>query len=374
MSNNNTGISQNSNHKRSIQNKSQFVTQGKTRIESLNDRINIAIETIKNIYDATQLEKISKKKSDKTVTIDLEKIANTVVSKDGPENLKTIKIPGENSESENLLSQIEIDSPFIKRMQFIINEITNLKTNSNINEEALNNEVSSLPNRGLIELSLSKTKLNKKQEKLLKNDDDKNAYIKRLENEIVNQRISLEDLKKSEGENLLKISTLEDQIRILKSKVFGYDISKKYEYYKEHEQKSGPSAQIQDENLAYSMWEKENYAEKKNPTKLNKLENEKQMWIGNSQNNIDKLVHDVNAANSYRAGKGYIIGSDEDNGLWTKTPEQAKNRNGNERGLAGNKDYSSNYNRYDRKGNNNNGNLGNMRRITPMIMNKNSKY
>ena len=62
MSNNNTGISQNSNHKRSIQNKSQFVTQGKTRIESLNDRINIAIETIKNIYDATQLEKISKKK------------------------------------------------------------------------------------------------------------------------------------------------------------------------------------------------------------------------------------------------------------------------------------------------------------------------
>ena len=81
MSNNNTGISQNSNHKRSIQNKSQFVTHGKTRIESLNDRINVAIETIKNIYDATQLEKISKK-NDKTVTIDLKKIANTVVSKE----------------------------------------------------------------------------------------------------------------------------------------------------------------------------------------------------------------------------------------------------------------------------------------------------
>ena len=295
MSNNNTRFSQNLNNQRTTtQNKNQFVTQGKTRIESLDDRINIAIETIKNIYDVTQLEKISKKKTEKTVTIDLEKIANTIVSKNGPENLKTIKVPGENSETENLLSQIEIDSPFIKRMQFIINEITNLKTNSNINEEELNKEVSSLPNRSLIELALSKTKLNKKQEKLLKNDEDKNSYIKRLENEVVNQRLSLENLKKSEGENLLKISTLEDQIRILKSKVFGYDISKKYEYYKEHEQKSGPSAQIQDENLAYSMWEKENYAEKKNPTKLNKLENEKQMWIGNSQNNIDKLVHDVN--------------------------------------------------------------------------------
>ena len=374
MSNNNTRFSQNLNNQRTTtQNKNQFVTQGKTRIESLDDRINIAIETIKNIYDVTQLEKISKKKTEKTVTIDLEKIANTIVSKNGPENLKTIKVPGENSETENLLSQIEIDSPFIKRMQFIINEITNLKTNSNINEEELNKEVSSLPNRSLIELALSKTKLNKKQEKLLKNNENKNSYIKRLENEVVNQRLSLENLKKSEGENLLKISTLEDQIRILKSKVFGYDISKKYEYYKEHEQKSGPSAQIQDENLAYSMWEKENYAEKKNPTKLNKLENEKQMWIGNSQNNIDKLVHDVNVANSYKAGKGYMV-SDEDNGLWTKTPEQAKNRNGNERGLAGNNNISSNYNRYDRKGNNNNGNLGNMRRITPMIMNKNSKY
>ena len=81
MSNNNTEISQNSNYKRSIQNKNQFVTHGKTRIESLNDRINVAIETIKNIYDATQLEKISKK-NDKTVTIDLKKIANTVVSKE----------------------------------------------------------------------------------------------------------------------------------------------------------------------------------------------------------------------------------------------------------------------------------------------------
>ena len=50
------------------------------------------------------------------------------------------------------------------------------------------------------------------------------------------------------------------------------------------------------------------------------------MWIGNSQGNIDKLVHDVNQANSYKAGKGYIGWSDEDNDLWTKIPEQSRNR------------------------------------------------
>ena len=60
--------------------------------------------------------------------------------------------------------------------------------------------------------------------------------------------------------------------------------------------------------------EKENYGERKKQTRLNKLENEKQMWIGNSQGNIDKLVNDVNIANSYKAGKGYT-NNDEDNGL-----------------------------------------------------------
>ena len=231
MSNNNMNPSKEITHKRTIQNISKYPTQGKTRIESLNERINIALETIKNIYDESQLEKISqkyqnKKSEDKTVTIDLEKIANTVAFKEGPENLKQIKIPGQSNEEVNDIDEIELDSPFIKRMQFIISELTNLKTNSNINEELLNKEVAQLPSRSLIELALSKTKLRKKQEKLIKSDEDKNSYVKRLENEVVEQRMILEDLKKNEGEHLLKISTLEDQIRILKSKVFGYDISK----------------------------------------------------------------------------------------------------------------------------------------------------
>ena len=61
----------------------------------------------------------------------------------------------------------------------------------------------------------------------------------------------------------MKISAYEDQIRILKSKVFGYDIAKKYEYYKQHEStNNNQNAHLQDDNLAFSMWEKENYGEK----------------------------------------------------------------------------------------------------------------
>jgi hypothetical protein len=361
-------------------NRKELLQRGKTRIESLKNRIDIAFETLKNIYDESKLEKISQKKKEqkkitsevKTIQYDLEEVANKIVSKEGEPNLKTLDtiINKENLEESSQKGQdIEVVSPFVRRMQFIINELNQLKTNSNIDENELDKEVSELPKRGLIELSLSKIKLNRKHEKLINSDKDKNEYVKKLENEIVTQRLSLEELKKAEGEHLLQISTLEDQIRILKSKVFGYDISKKYEYYKEHESANGPSAHIQDENLAYSMWEKENYAERKAPTKLNKLENEKQMWIANTQNNINKLENDVKIANSYRAGNNFGINNDEDNGLWTKTPEQARNRNGNN----GFNNYGAGYKRYD--GGNNQGNsLGNMRRVTPMIMNNKKKY
>ena len=362
-------------------NRKELLQRGKTRIESLKNRIDIAFETLKNIYDESKLEKISQKKKEqkkitsevKTIQYDLEEVANKIVSKEGEPNLKTLDtiINKENLEesSQKGHEDIEVVSPFVRRMQFIINELNQLKTNSNIDENELDKEVSELPKRGLIELSLSKIKLNRKHEKLINSDKDKNEYVKKLENEIVTQRLSLEELKKAEGEHLLQISTLEDQIRILKSKVFGYDISKKYEYYKEHESANGPSAHIQDENLAYSMWEKENYAERKAPTKLNKLENEKQMWIANTQNNINKLENDVKIANSYRAGNNFGINNDEDNGLWTKTPEQARNRNGNN----GFNNYGAGYKRYD--GGNNQGNsLGNMRRVTPMIMNNKKKY
>ena len=367
-------MSSNNNQK----NKRELLQRGKTRIEALKERIDIAFETLRNIYDESKLEKINQRKNkkqktgSKTIQYNLEDVANTVVNKEGEANMKTVKIEGNEINSEMAESSenvgVEVVNPFVRRIQFAINELNQLKVNSNIDENELDKEVASLPKRGLIELSLSKHLLYRKHEKLKNSDTEKNNYVKKLENEIVSQRLSLEDLKKSESEHLLQISTLEDQIRILKSKVFGYDIAKKYEYYKEHESANGPSAHIQDENLAYSMWEKENYAERKAPTKLNKLENEKQMWISNPQNNINKLENDVKLANSYRAGNNFG-NNDEDKDIWTVTPEQARNRNGNN----GFNNYGAGYKRYD--GNNQGVNaMGNMRRVAPMIMNNKKKY
>ena len=362
--------------------KIDLIKKGKTRIESLKERIDVAIETLRNIYDESKLEKISqrskeeKKKSGETKTIqyDLEELANKIVSKEGEINMKTLNIPVNEKNSEGTgqeggeIEDIEIVSPFVRRMQFIINELNQLKTNSNINEGELDKEVSNLPKRGLIEMSLSKNKLKRSKDELGKKDEENKNYIKKLENEIIDQRLLLEKLKQGEAEHLLQISTLQDQIRILKSKAFGYDIAKKYEYYKEHESANGPSAHIQDDNLAYSMWEKENYGERRAPTKLNKLENDKQMWIANSQKNINKLENDVKIANAYRAGNNFGINNDEDNGLWTKTPTEARNRNGNQ----GFNNYGSGYKRHDGQNQNY---MGNMRRVAPMIMNNNkNKY
>ena len=264
-------------------NKRELIQKGKTRIQALKDRIDIAFETLRNIYDESKLEKINKRNdkkqktsASKTIQYDLEEVANQIVSKEGEVNMKTLQVKGNDNNSEVAESSenavgVEVVNPFVRRMQVVINELNQSKVKLEIDEGELNKEVASLPKRGLIELSLSKHLLYKKHEKMMNSDNEKNNYVKKLENEIVNQRLSLEDLKKAESEHLLQISTLEDQIRILKSKVFGYDIAKKYEYYKEHESANGPSAHIQDDNLAFSMWEKENYGERRAPTKLNKL-------------------------------------------------------------------------------------------------------
>ena len=369
-------MSKNSTHRRNFEG-------GKTRIQSLKDRIDIAFETLRNIYDESKLEKISQKSSNisknppkkKIIQYDLEEVANKIVSKEGTVNLKTLeqKIDQDNleesSKNEEMGKSIEITSPFVQRMQFILNELNQLKTNSNIDEGQLDQEIEELPKNGLIILSLSKNKLKNQHLKLQNSQEEKNNYIKKLENEVVNQRIALEEVKKAENEHLLKISAYEDQIRILKSKVFGYDIAKKYEFYKEHESSNNPNnAHIQDDNLAFSMWEKENYGERKVPTRLNKLENEKQMWISNAQNNINKLENDVKLANSYKGGRNYNMNNDEDNGLWTKTPEEARNKNGNNK-------FNNYGNGYKKNSGNNQGeNIGNMRKFAPMIMNNKNNY
>ena len=108
---------------------------GKTRIQSLKDRIDIAFETLRNLYDESKLEKINQKEKrpskTKIIQYDLEEVANKIVSKEGTVNLKTLEakiMPTDENNIEESKEQlntkeIEINSPFINRMQFILNEL-----------------------------------------------------------------------------------------------------------------------------------------------------------------------------------------------------------------------------------------------------------
>lgn len=233
----------------------------------------------------------------------------------------------------------------IERMQKMLQELSDLQNKSQVDPAEVESEIASLPSRSLLALSVAKIAVVNENKKLQDEKKERDDYVNRLEGEIVRQRLELEQAKKTENDNIVKISTLEDQIRILKSKAFGFDISKKYEYYKD---KTGgnQAGNIEDENLAYAMWEKENYDSRKAPSSLNKLEQSNNMWISNSNKNIDKVVYDVDVANSMNGigGVGAANGNGTINSVW------------------------------GRRNNQQNSSIGtNMRKFTPMIM-SNNKY
>jgi len=288
----------------------------KTRIEALNDRINEA---------DNELNKFLPKENE-------------------PENG-----PGE----ANLNTQ-----KFINRMENILKDLNSLAFKSNIDNNQIQNEVNSLQTRSVLQMAIAKVKVQREREKYERNKKEREDYIKTLETEIVNNRIEMENLKKNQNENMVVISTLEDQIRILKSKVFGFDIAKKYEFYKDHtNNRNNPISNIRDENLAYAMWEKENY-NNKNVNKLEKIEDEKNLWIRDSKNNIDKLIKDVNSANKVDLNNIDNRNSfNNNNGLmnsWSK------------------KNYNNNYNNFNSDKNNSLGT--HMRNYTPMILQNNNSY
>ena len=117
----------------------------------------------------------------------------------------------------------EIDIPFIKRTKLLLLELKKLKQNSSIKEEDINTDIeTALPNRSIIELSLSDMRSKKKLDILQKKLLEKDKYIKDLESIIYKERKENMRLKKSENANLLKISALEDQLRVLKNKFLSH--------------------------------------------------------------------------------------------------------------------------------------------------------
>ncbi|MCQ2821353.1 MAG: hypothetical protein MJ252_29175 [archaeon] len=284
-----------------MSNLKEFIKARKTRIEALADRINEANNYVNSM------------------------------------------LPDESGKNEELSSQ-----KFMNKLNNILEDFKGIEAKQQgISKDKIKAEVDALPERSLLELSLAKAKLKEECQKTAEDLQQKDTIIKNLELELISRRQEIEQKRQEELKNQELITSLQQQVAVLRSKTFGYDISKKYEYYKDKQSKAGPVGKIDDENLAFAMWEKENYDNRraKVTTSLDQLENSKDMWIS-SANKTGKVIKDVDLANSYNNVNGIRSNNYNYNYNQSMKNPSVNNQGGSQRGLG-----------------------TNMRKYTPMIFN-----
>jgi hypothetical protein len=389
------------------QNKSFSSLQGKSRLDSLIDRIQSANKEINTILETpiqtkkeekTQKEideskkeekplktldqKIVENDNNKSVQVGLDDNENKEDNKDNnntnqenPENRETqINNNNDNQKQEQVKKNINLDVeiPFVKKIKKMLNELKIMKEKPEITEEEINNNVSELPKRAMVEMSLSDFKIKKKYESIKKQLDEKNNYIKKLENEIVNQRILNNNLKKSEGEHLLKISALEDELRVMKLKLLGYNTSEELNIHNHQQYKTDANncGHIYGEKLVHSMWVRGNNTPNNNINNnnfdldnsrpiLNKGERWRAPWISQSQGNINRMVMRNINKNLYN-----------NENIHTRT----ENKLGYEFGEKNNFDNNNRYESFKSNNNNNfNGGGNNFQRVSGMILENSNK-
>ena len=259
----------------------------------------------------------------------------------------------------------DIDIPFIKKTKSILKQLKIMKEKAGIKEDDINNEITELPKRAMIEMSLSDFKIKKKYESVKKELDEKNKYIKKLENEIVNQRILTNNLKKSESEYLLKISALEDELRVMKSKLIGQNASEQHNRHNHQQYNTDMNncGHVYGEKLVQSMWIRDNISnsnlnnfemDNSRPI-LNKGERWRAPWISQSQGNMNRLM--------MRNINRNLLNNNNNGNVHTKT----ENRYSYE---LGEKNYFDNNDRYEsyKYNNNFNGGNSNFQRVSGMIL------
>ena len=375
--------------------------QGKTRVESLIDRIQSANKEINSILEKPEEKNIKEEKkinvpkqSEKLVTLNDKIIDNNKSVQVGlDDNINNNEINNENQDNKennenqenneniennenkeinninkeeepkiNNNNNLDIDIPFIKKTKSLLNELKKLKENGGATEDDINKEITELPKRAIVEMSLSDFKIKKQYETIKKELEEKNTYIKKLENEIVNQRIINNNLKKSESENLLKISALEDELRVMKLKLLGYNTSEHNEHH--NHQKFNTDANncghVYGENLIHSMWIKDNMNNKQlnnfeidNNGKLiiNKGKRWMAPWISQSVGNMNRMFRNVNMN---RINMSSALG-------------QYKTDNKIHYDFSGKKNYENNE-RYNNLRMNFNGGNSNFQRVSGMIL------
>ena len=399
------------------QNKSFSSLQGKSRLDSLIDRIQSANKEINTILETpiqtkkeekTQKEIDESKKEEKPLKTLDQKIVendnnksvqvglddnennqginenkednkdNNTVNQDNQENPENPETQinnnndNQNQEQEKKNINLDVEIPFVKKIKKMLNELKIMKEKPEITEEEINNNVSELPKRAMVEMSLSDFKIKKKYESIKKQLDEKNNYIKKLENEIVNQRILNNNLKKLEGEHLLKISALEDELRVMKLKLLGYNTSEELNIHNHQQYKTDANncGHIYGEKLVHSMWVRGNNTPNNNINNnnfdldnsrpiLNKGERWRAPWISQSQGNINRMVMRNINKNLYN-----------NENIHTRT----ENKLGYEIGEKNNFDNNNRYESFKSNNNNNfNGGGNNFQRVSGMILENSNK-
>ena len=398
--------------------------QGKTRVESLKDRIQSANKEIKTFMVNSKQEKKQEKKkekkennninnsttntqkslkeiitpedNDKAIQVGLDEINNAENNNENKEKNenqennenqeitenKEINENQEINENENNTNtninitneelnnnnntDLGIEIPFIKKTKDLLNELKKLKEKGEIKEDDINNEITELPKRAMIEMSLADYKIKKQYESIKKELDKKNEYIKKLENEIVNQRIITNNLKKSEGEYLLKISALEDELRVMKLKYLGYNTSEQYNHHshKQFNTDSSNCGHIYGEKLIQSMWIRDNNSDKL--LNNNEIDNNgkpilnrgprESPWTSQPMGNMNRIFRNIN----FNRNNNYDMGQ-----------FKTENRFNNEFGEKNNYDNNNRYNNFRLNNNyynNYNGGNNNFQRVSGMIL------
>ena len=361
--------------------------QGKTRVESLIERIQSANKEINSLLENSEeskkvvntdnkspkeekpLKTLDEKITDinnKSIQVGLDENINEDKNANNENNENKEENTNKKEENKNNEKVLDFDVPFVKKTKLLLNEIKKLSENENIKEENINNEISELPKRAMIEMSLSDFKIKKEYDTIKKQLEEKNTYIKKLENEIVDQRIITNKLKKAEGEYLLKISALEDELRVMKLKLLGYNTSEQYNHHSHDKFKTdaGNCGYVYGENMIHSMWVRDNMDNKKlnnyeieNNGKplLNKGERWEAPWVSQSVVNMNRVL------------RNGLLNRDHFNEIGQFKTE---NRFNYEMGEKNNYD-NERYNNF--RGNNNmsgfNGGNSNFQRVSGMILN-----
>ena len=194
----------------------------------------------------------------------------------------------------------------IERLKQMVSEFKEMKkTMEKVQKEeltSLDKETQSFKENAVLEINLDKMRIIMNHEEDQKRFDAQKEIIKKLESKLSSYRQNINELLETNNE-IMRINQLqEEHIQKLKSKAYGYDIASKFEAYKT-KQKTVPEDNkiIENDHMSYNFWEKENINHLKQSTRLDDMVKEKEMWIGNSNLNLEKLKRNVNnySTNNY---------------------------------------------------------------------------